>query len=106
MKLCRIGDGGRHLIEYRLKALTDRGESIIESLQEKQQTLGCDCGPNETCLVEITELPDQRIDAIVTKPRAVAEPGDWRPFAVVEGMYGRRFDKGTTAKHIHESLGE
>jgi len=68
--------------------------------------MGCDCGPNETCLIEITELPDKGIDAIVTKPRAVAESGDWKPYAVVEGMCGRRFDKGTTAKHIHESLGK
>jgi hypothetical protein len=55
-------------------------------------------------MIEITEMPDQRIDVIVTKPRPVADPGEWKPYTVVKGMYGRRFDKGTTAERIHESL--
>lgn len=92
------------MIEFRLKALTARGETIIKSLQQGQHELHCYCPPNESCLVEITEMPDQRIDVIVTKPRAVAEPGEWKPYTVVHGMYGRRFDKGTNAERLHASI--
>jgi len=101
----RIGfDGGRELIELRLRALTARGEHIVDFLRESQDDLHRNCRPHEVCMIEITEMPDQRIDAIVTVPRPVGDPGEWKPYTVVRGMYGRRFDKGTSAERIHRSL--
>src|SRR4030095_4025335 len=97
-------DGGRELIEFRLKALTARGEHIVDSLRQSQHKLNCDYRSDELCLIEITEMPDQRIDPIVTMPRPAVDLGEWKPYTVVKGMYGRRFDKGTTAERIHESL--
>ena len=49
-------------------------------------------------------MPDGRIDAIVSRPKPVKMPAEWRPYTLVKGMYGRRFDKGTTAQCIHDSL--
>jgi hypothetical protein len=49
-------------------------------------------------------MPDERIDVIVSMPRSVSERGEWRPYTVVEGMYGRRFDRGTSAERVYESI--
>jgi hypothetical protein len=93
-------------ITLQLKTLTPDGKQIVDSLLDRRQELPCDCRQNESCIVEITEMPDQRIDVIVRRPRPVADCRDWKPYAVVEGMYGRRFDRGTTANCICESLSE
>ena len=94
------------MIEFRLKALSAQGKRIVKSLRDSGLESRCDCGPDEKCLIEITEMPDQRIDVIVTRPGPVAEPGDWKSYTVVEGMYGRRFDKRTPAERICESIEE
>ena len=92
------------MIEFRLKALTARGEHIIHFLQQNELNLSCHCRPGESCVIEITEMPDERIDAIVCRPKPIKMPGEWRPYTLVKGMYGRRFDKGTSAQCIRDSL--
>lgn len=92
------------MIEFRLKALTARGKSVLTSFRQSQSGLRCYCGPGESCLVEITVMPDQRIDVIVRMPRSVSVRGEWRPYTVVQGMYGRRFDRGTSVERVYESI--
>src|SRR6185436_2749204 len=89
--LSLLREEGR-LITFRLKTQTPNGKQIVDSLLDHRQELPCECRQNESCIVEITEMPDQRIALIVNRPRHIAHCRNWNPYATVEGIYARRFD--------------
>jgi hypothetical protein len=54
--------------------------------------------------VEITELPGRRFEAIVIRPRPVADTQEWATISAVSGIYRRLFDKRATAQRIRDAL--
>lgn len=92
------------MIRLNLLPMTAYGKTVMDFLLARESELHSECRPDESCLIEIIELPGQRFDAVVTMPRPVVNSGDWKAYAVVPGMYARRFDSGTTALEIHEAV--
>jgi hypothetical protein len=92
------------VIQLSFKALTEHGNHVIEALRKTGPKLCSKCRPHESCLVEISELPGRRFEAIVTMPRPVLEPQDWTVYHAVAGMYRRLFDNRATADRIHEAV--
>lgn len=87
-----------------LLPLSEHGRSVMDFLLANERLLLCHCRPDESCLVEIIELSGQRFDAVVTLPRPLVEPGEWKAYAVVPGMYARRFDSTTSKEEILEAV--
>jgi hypothetical protein len=92
------------VIRLSFRAVTEYGNHVIEALRKSGPELRCDCRQDEVCLVEVSELPGRRFEAIVTMPRPVMEPKDWTVCAAVTGMYRRLFDNRATAERIHEEV--
>lgn len=92
------------MTELRLKTITEYGNSVTNTLKALEPELRCNCKPDEACLVEITELPGSRFEAVVTMPRPVSDPEDWTIHADAPGLYRRTFDKMPTAEQIHQSI--
>ena len=92
------------MIRLSFRSLTDYGNHVMEALRKSGLELRCGCRPNESCLVEISELPGRRFEAIVTMPRPVREPLDWTVYTAVAGMYRRLFDNRATAERIHDAI--
>jgi hypothetical protein len=92
------------MTQLKLKAITDYGNSVTNSLRELEPELHCSCRPDEACLIEITELPGSRFEAVVTMPRPVKDPRDWTIHPGTPGMYRRTFDKRSDAAQIQESV--
>jgi hypothetical protein len=92
------------MTELKLKAITDYGNSVTNSLKELEPEFRCNCGPDEVCVVEITELPGSRFEAVVTMPRPVRDPEDWTIHPGAPGLYRRTFDVRATAEQIHQTV--
>jgi hypothetical protein len=65
------------MTQLKLTAITDYGNSVTDSLKEVEKEFRCNCLPDEVCLIEVTELPGSRFEAVVTMPRSVKDPADW-----------------------------
>ena len=92
------------MIRLSFRALSDYGNRVIEVLRKSGPELQCTCRPDESCLVEISELPGRRFEVIVKMPRPVRESLDWTTCAAVSGMYRRLFDNRASAERIHEAV--
>jgi len=95
---------GLTMTELKLKAITDYGTSITNSLKELEPGFHCKCRPEEVCTIEITELPGSRFEAVVTMPRAVQDAQDWTIHPGTSGVYRRTFDKRATVDQIQQSV--
>jgi hypothetical protein len=94
------------MLQSKLKPITDYGNSVASNLKELERELHCNCRPDEACLVEITELPGSRFEAVVTMPRPVTDPDDWEIHPGTPGLYRRTFEKRSTAEQIHQAVGK
>jgi hypothetical protein len=92
------------MTQLKLKAITDYGNSVTSSLREVEKEFRCSCLPDEVCLIEVTELPGSRFEAVVTMPRPVRDPQDWTIHPGSLEMYRRTFEKRATAEQIQQSL--
>ena len=95
---------GLTMTELKLKAITDYGTSITNSLKELEPGFHCKCRPEEACTIEITELPGSRFEAVVTMPRPVQDAQDWTIHPGTSGVYRRTFDKRATVDQIQQSV--
>ena len=94
------------MVRLKLQALSLYGKKVTDAIRANEPFLNqkCSCPPGESCSVEITEFPGRRIEAVVTRPRSVAEPQGWKTNAAVRGMYRFLFDKRATSKRIREAV--
>jgi hypothetical protein len=88
------------MTQLKLKAITDYGSSVTSGLKELESEFRCRCRPDEACIIEITELPGSRFEAVVTMPRPVKDAQDWTIHPGTAGVYRRTFDKRLTAEQI------
>jgi hypothetical protein len=92
------------MTQLKLKAITDYGNSVTDGLKELEAEFRCKCRPDEACLIEITELPGSRFEAVVTMPRPVTDPHDWTLHPGAPGTYRRTFDKRSSVDQIQQSV--
>jgi hypothetical protein len=90
------------MMHLKLKAITDYGNSVTNSLKELEPEFPCNCRPDEACLVEITELPGSQFEAVVTMPRPIRDSENWMIHPETPGVYSRTFDEKSTAEQIHQ----
>jgi hypothetical protein len=96
------------MVKMNLTALSIYGRRITDSLKAAESELNrhCSCPPGEACKVEIHELPNRRFEALVVRPRPLAQPTDWMSMPAVKGMYRMTFEKRATAEDIREAIAE
>jgi len=94
------------MVRISLRALSVYGKKVASTIRASEPDLNqhCSCPPGESCSVEITELPGRRFEAVVIRPRPVADTQEWATISAVSGIYRRLFDKRATAQRIRDAL--
>jgi hypothetical protein len=94
------------MVQLSLRALSVYGKKVASSLRASEPELNqhCSCPPGQSCSVEIKELPGRRFEAVVIRPRPIAETQEWSTANAASGMYRRLFDKRATAQRIRDAL--
>ena len=95
------------MVILKVNAQSLYGERITRSLKAAVKVLNehCSCPPEQSCSVEITELPGRRFEAIVTRPGSVAECPGWTAMpAGIKGKYRQLFEKRASEDEVRESL--
>ena len=95
------------MVRLELNMVSIYGRRVSEFLRNNQAELNkqCSCPPGEFCTVEVNELTGRRFQAIVHRPRAVAdERQGWSPIVTISGMYRMLFEKRSSAKRIAEEI--
>src|SRR5688572_25701245 len=91
------------MITLSVRVRTIYGLQIWKSLKASQQALESQCscpGDNKGCLVELTELPQRRFEAVVTRPRQAAVDCDWELAESDVAKYRKVFEKKAPAEAI------
>ena len=100
-----VHNGGK-VVRISLRALSVYGKKVASTIRASEPELNqhCSCPPGESCSVEITELPGRRFEAVVIRPRPVADTQEWATISAVSGIYRCLFDKRATAQRIRDAL--
>ena len=94
------------MITLSVRVRTIYGMQIWKSMKASQQSLDshCSCPRDNGCLVELTELPNRRFEAIVTRPRPVTTRCDWDVAETDDAKYRKVFEKRTPAESILDAV--
>lgn len=80
---------------------------IWKALKEAQPVLDshCSCpGDTEGCLIDLSELPNRRFEAVVTRPRLATVSCDWDVASSRPAKYRKVFEKRTSSGLILDSV--
>ena len=91
------------MITLSVRVLTTYGMQIWQSLKAAQHVLDshCSCpGDTKGCFVDLTELPDRRFEAVVTRPRLATLNCDWAIASSKPAKYRKVFDKSAPSHQI------
>jgi hypothetical protein len=95
------------MITLSVRVRTIYGLQIWESVKAAQQTLEnhCSCpSDNKGCVVELTELPNRRFEAVVTRPRLATVSCDWDVAETEGAEYRKVFEKRAPADSILDAI--
>ena len=93
------------MVRLSVLSRTEYGNQIREYMKSAEDFLNghCSC-PDGSCSVVLTELPSRRIEAVVVRPRPVADSRDWDAMVAATAEYRKIFEKRTPASRIRDSL--